>query len=92
MTRLQPPPITLLDKYDGDDFQVLYSTTITVTGGETGHGRASGVARSEDGSLEISLRLPGEMGGPGGGTNPEPLRQDGEAGDHERGCVGVVCL
>ena len=26
MTRLQPPPITLLDKYYGDDFQVQYSS------------------------------------------------------------------
>jgi len=79
MTRLQPPPITLLDKYYGDDFQVQYSTTVTVTGGETGHGRASGVAQSDDGSLEVSLRLPGEMGGPGGGTNPEQLFAAGYA-------------
>jgi len=87
MTRLQPPPITLLDKYDGDDFQVLYSTTITVTGGETGHGRASGVARSEDGSLEISLRLPGEMGVPA----EEPIRSP-YAKMARQGITSVVAL
>jgi Ohr subfamily peroxiredoxin len=44
-----------------------------VSGGETGHGRASGVVRSDDGNLAVDLRLPAELGGPGGGTNPEQL-------------------
>lgn len=73
MKPLQPPSTTLLDKYRGQDFQALYTTTVTVTGGESGHGRASGVARSEDGHLRVDLRLPVELGGPGGGTNPEQL-------------------
>ncbi|WGY73604.1 Ohr family peroxiredoxin [Burkholderia cepacia] len=51
----------------------LYSTTVAVSGGETGHGRASGVARSDDGNLAVDLRLPTEFGGPGNGTNPEQL-------------------
>ncbi len=38
-----------------------------------GAGRASGVARSDDGALDLDLRLPPELGGPGGGTNPEQL-------------------
>jgi hypothetical protein len=46
MTTLCPPPLTLLDKYHGRDLQTLYSTTVTVTGGDAGHGRASGIARS----------------------------------------------
>lgn len=46
---------------------------ITVSGGETAHGRASGIARSIDGGLDIALRLPEELGGEGGGTNPEQL-------------------
>lgn len=71
--RLAPPPITLLDKYVGDDFHPLYSTTVRVSGGEAAHGRASGIARSDDGNLELSLRLPVALGGPGGGTNPEQL-------------------
>jgi osmotically inducible protein OsmC len=71
--RLVPPSIALLDKYVGDGFQPLYSTTVRVSGGEAAHGRASGIARSDDGNLELALRLPGALGGPGGGTNPEQL-------------------
>ncbi|MBN3776407.1 Ohr family peroxiredoxin [Burkholderia sp. Ac-20345] len=71
--KLQAPPLSLLDRYRGRDFQPLYTTTVTVTGGETGHGRASGVVRSDDGNLAVDLRLPTEFGGPGNGTNPEQL-------------------
>jgi Ohr subfamily peroxiredoxin len=67
------PPTSQLDKYLGDDFLPLYSTSVMVTGGETAHGRSSGVARSDDGNLALELRLPEAMGGPGGGTNPEQL-------------------
>lgn len=73
MTKLQPPPVSLLDKFTGPDFQPIYSTTVTVTGGDAEHGRASGVARSDDGNLNIDLRMPAELGGSGGGTNPEQL-------------------
>ncbi len=71
--RLQPPPLTLLDRYRGQGFTALYTTTVTVSGGEAGHGRASGIARSDDGNLILDLRLPSALGGPGGGTNPEQL-------------------
>lgn len=71
--KLQAPSRSLLDRYRGRDFQPLYTTTVTVSGGETGHGRASGVARSDDGNLAVDLRLPAEFGGPGNGTNPEQL-------------------
>lgn len=77
--RLKPPPLTLLDKYRGQEFAVLYTTTVTVSPGESGHGRASGVAKSDDGSLVLDLRLPIELGGPGGGTNPEQLFAAGYA-------------
>ncbi len=70
---LKPPPLTLLDRYRGRDFAALYTTTVTVSGGEAGHGRASGIARSDDGNLHVELRLPAALGGPGGGTNPEQL-------------------
>ena len=73
MTPLQPPPVTLLDKYLGPAFEPIYTTTVTVNGGEARHGRASGVARSDDGNLDVALRLPTELGGDGGGTNPEQL-------------------
>lgn len=73
MAPLLPPPLSLLDKYFGRDPLDLYSTTVRVTGGEAQHGRASGVARSDDGNLEVNLRLPAAFDGQGGGTNPEQL-------------------
>ncbi|MDC0674785.1 Ohr family peroxiredoxin [Nannocystis radixulma] len=73
MTKLRAPPIALLDRYQGDGFQPLYTTTVRVSGGEAEHARASGVARSDDGNLRVDLRLPAELGGGGGGTNPEQL-------------------
>ncbi|WP_250516738.1 Ohr family peroxiredoxin [Caballeronia sp. INDeC2] len=79
MAPLHPPSVSLLDKYQGHDVQPLYSTTVTVTGGDAGHGRASGVARSDDGNLELDLRMPQALGGPGGGTNPEQLFAAGYA-------------
>lgn len=77
--KLTPPPQTMLHKYRGDNFEPLYTTTVRVTGGEAGHGRASGVARSDDGALDLDLRLPTALGGPGGGTNPEQLFAAGYA-------------
>jgi osmotically inducible protein OsmC len=47
---------------------VIYKTKATATGGRDGH------ARSEDGSVDVNLVVPKEMGGPGGeGANPERL-------------------
>ncbi len=48
--------------------KVLYTAEATVTGG-----RAEGHGRTSDGALEVDLRIPAEVGGPGGGTNPEQL-------------------
>jgi Ohr subfamily peroxiredoxin len=79
MAPLEPPPVELLDKFHGQDFLPLYTTAVSVTGGEAEHGRASGCVRSDDGNLDLSLRLPAEMGGPGGGTNPEQLFAGGYA-------------
>jgi lipoyl-dependent peroxiredoxin len=54
--------------------RVLYSAQARVTGGRSkGHGRTS------DGALEVELRTPTEMGGEGGGTNPEQLFAVGHA-------------
>lgn len=88
MTLLHPPPFTLLERYRGRDSKTLYSTTVTVTGGEAGHGRASGIARSDDGELAVALRLPPSMDGPGGGTNPEQLFAAGYAACFH----GALCL
>lgn len=79
MRTLRPPPLTLLDKYRGQDFHPLYTTSVTVHAGEAAHGRACGMAISDDGELLVELRLPVEMGGTGGGTNPEQLFAAGYA-------------
>jgi Ohr subfamily peroxiredoxin len=73
MSPLRPPPPIFLDKYHGEQARALYTGRVRVSGGEAMHGRASGVARSDDGALEVDLRLPVELGGPGGGSNPEQL-------------------
>lgn len=73
MKPLQAPPVSMLDKYRGQDILPLYTTSVDVTGGEAEHGRASGIARSDDGKLHVTMRLPPELGGEGDGTNPEQL-------------------
>ena len=47
---------------------VLYTAEAHVTGG-----RAEGHGETSDGMLDVQLRTPAEMGGQGGGTNPEEL-------------------
>ncbi|WP_407850323.1 Ohr family peroxiredoxin [Bordetella petrii] len=79
MSKPQAPSLSLLEKYRGEDFRALYTTRVTVRGGEAAHGRASGIARSDDGALQVDLRLPAELGGQGGGTNPEQLFAAGYA-------------
>lgn len=79
MSQLSAPPVSLLDPYTGNEVLPLYSTSVTVTGGEAGHARASGRACSDDGALNLDLRLPKELGGPGGATNPEQLFAAGYA-------------
>lgn len=64
--------------------KAIYTAQATVTGGRSdGHGRTS------DGALEVDLRVPAEMGGSGGGTNPEQLFAVGYAACFE-GALGVV--
>ena len=64
--------------------RVLYTAEATVTGG-----RANGHGRTTDGALDVQLRSPKEMGGEGGGTNPEQLFAVGYAACFE-GALGVV--
>lgn len=64
--------------------KILYTAEATVTGGRgEGHGVTS------DGALEVDLRLPAELGGQGGGTNPEQLFAIGYAACFE-GALGAV--
>jgi Ohr subfamily peroxiredoxin len=62
----------------------IYTSEAYVTGG-----RADGHGKTSDGALEVDLRLPPEMGGQGGGTNPEQLFAVGYAACFE-GALGVV--
>jgi Ohr subfamily peroxiredoxin len=64
--------------------KTLYTAEATVTGG-----RADGHGVTSDGALEVDFRTPVEMGGPGGGTNPEQLFAAGYAACFE-GALGVV--
>ena len=48
--------------------KVIYTAEAHVTGG-----RLAGHGRTNDGALEVDIRIPPEMGGEGGGTNPEQL-------------------
>jgi Ohr subfamily peroxiredoxin len=53
---------------------VLYTAVAHATGdGRNGH------ARTEDGVLDVDVRVPTELGGPGGATNPEQLFAAGYA-------------
>ena len=52
----------------------IYTATATASGdGRNGH------TTSEDGILDVDVRIPREMGGPGGATNPEQLFAAGYA-------------
>jgi osmotically inducible protein OsmC len=64
--------------------KVLYTAEATVTGGrDRGHGRTG------DGALDVQLRSPAELGGEGGGTNPEQLFAVGYAACFE-GAITTV--
>jgi Ohr subfamily peroxiredoxin len=62
----------------------IYTARATVTGG-----RAQGHAQTGDGGLDLQLRMPPELGGDGGGTNPEELFAVGFAACFE-GALGTV--
>ena len=51
--------------------KTLYTAIATAHGGRSGH------VRSSDGIIDMDLKPPVEMGGPGGGTNPEQLFASG---------------
>lgn len=63
--------------------KTVYTATASATGGRAGH------ARSDDGHLDLDLRVPEAMGGPGGGTNPEQLFAAGYAACFQ-GALGVA--
>ena len=64
--------------------KVLYTAAAHVTGGRDGHGH------TKDNQLDVDLRLPTEMGGAGGGTNPEELFAVGYAACFESALMNVA--
>jgi osmotically inducible protein OsmC len=65
--------------------RALYTAEATAHGGREGH------VRSSDGILDIDLRVPRQMGGPGGpGSNPEQLFAAGYAACFESALRGVA--
>jgi len=64
---------------------ILYTAEAHVTGG-----RAEGHGRTSDGALEVDLRAPKEMGGSGGGTNPEQLFAVGYAACFESALAAIA--
>lgn len=65
--------------------KILYTAEAHVTGG-----RIAGHGRSSDGALEVDLRTPSELGGEGGGTNPEQLFAVGYAACFESALAAVA--
>ncbi|WP_439540734.1 Ohr family peroxiredoxin, partial [Sphingomonas sp.] len=53
--------------------KILYTTRATATGGR------DGTARTDDGTFEVALATPKELGGNGAGNNPEQLFAAGYA-------------
>jgi lipoyl-dependent peroxiredoxin len=68
-----------------DRSRVAYTAEAHVTGG-----RAEGHGRTSDGALEVDLHVPKEMGGSGGGTNPEQLFAIGYAACFETALAAVA--
>ena len=64
--------------------KVIYTAHAHVTGGRAGHGHTT------DNQLDVELRVPTEMGGPGGGTNPEELFAVGYAACFESALMNVA--
>jgi Ohr subfamily peroxiredoxin len=64
--------------------RVLYTAEATVTGG-----RVNGHGVTTDGALDVLIRRPKELGGEGGGTNPEQLFAVGYAACFES-ALGTV--
>jgi lipoyl-dependent peroxiredoxin len=62
----------------------------TAVATSTGEARAGGRTASDDGALDLILAIPTEMGGPGGGTNPEQLFAAGWASCFHSSLKGVA--
>lgn len=63
----------LLVPYEGAEVLPIYTTTVAVSGGDARKAHSTGRAVSDDGSLDLVLTQPPELGGDGGGTNAQQL-------------------
>jgi lipoyl-dependent peroxiredoxin len=68
----------------------MTDTAYTAVATSTGDGRAGGQVVTSDGVLDLTLAVPAEMGGPGGGTNPEQLFAAGWAACFHSALKGVA--
>lgn len=73
MSKQQTPTLFILEKYTGAEFLPLYVTSVKVTEGLSGNGKATVHARSDDVNLDIVLRLPEALGKSDQGATPEQL-------------------
>jgi Ohr subfamily peroxiredoxin len=64
--------------------ELAYTAVVHVVGGR------QGVGRTADGAFEVTLKGPVEMGGPGGGANPEQLFALGYAACFESAVRGAA--
>lgn len=65
--------------------KALYTATATV------HGGREGSVKSSDGVLQLDLKMPKELGGPGGsGTNPEQLFAAGYGACYESALANIA--
>ena len=69
--------------------KVLYTAHGHVEGGREGRGQSTDSNKKPDGTIDLQLHLPKEMGGQGGGSNPEQLFAVGYAACFE-GAVRFV--
>jgi Ohr subfamily peroxiredoxin len=66
--------------------KTLYTAEATVTGG-----RKDGRGKTSDGNLEVTIKIPKELGGDGTGTNPEQLFAVGYASCFES-ALSIVAM
>ncbi len=63
--------------------KIVYTASATAHGGRAGH------VSSDDGVIDLDLRAPKELGGPGGASNPEQLFAAGYSACYQ-GALGLV--
>lgn len=68
----------------------MSAAVYTAIATSTGDARAGGHTTSSDGLLDLTMAVPTEMGGPGGGTNPEQLFAAGYATCFHSALKGVA--